>query len=258
MSWTYFSWLIWYRRLFWQVADTLFDLPEANFLFKLNFFFMIDLIQKAVLTGCRHIVWPARSKCVDPDFCSWRIQKTRGTATWQNPASKERLEVHSLCKLLILFSYVILLYHRSHVFVIILNLSIYFNSHIFCLPRNYFYSGNLDHDSLFYILNMLELSRGCLYVCVCVCVHVCVCVSALQPKRLVRFWWKFTLILSRMSSCAIFLIFLKFELMTSWRPFFTKTVPALSRLQYISDFLYILGGCSRCNLFGIAFQQNRC
>ena len=44
-------------------------------------------------------------------------------------------------------------------------------------------------DFPFYIqsfLNMLESSRGCLYVCLC----VCMCVSALQPKQQIRFWWK--------------------------------------------------------------------
>ena len=81
-------------------------------------------------------------------------------------------------------------------------------------------------------------------VCVYVCVYMCVCVSALQPKRLVRFWRKFTQILSRISTCAVFLIFWKFEFDDVIAAILHKTLRALSRLQYCSDCLLILICCS--------------
>ena len=80
-------------------------------------------------------------------------------------------------------------------------------------------------------LNMLESSRRCLYVCmyvcVCGCMHVC---QQYSPNG----WSDFNENSHKYSvgykhgSLSFFL--LKFELMTSWRPFCTKTVPALSRL----------------------------
>ena len=60
------------------------------------------------------------------------------------------------------------------------------------------------------------------YVCMCVCVYMCVYVSALQPKRLVRFEWKLIQIVSWMFTCFDFLIFFNSVLLTSWWPFCVK------------------------------------
>ena len=111
-------------------------------------------------------------------------------------------------------------------------------------------------------LNMLESSRGCLYVCVSVCVSVCVCVcvsvSALQPSGLNRFGWKSTEILSRMFASAFFSNFENFNLMTSWRPFCRNLFRhshgdklALIFIKLTHDVAYILG------LFAIENQQDR-
>ena len=52
--------------------------------------------------------------------------------------------------------------------------------------------------------NMLEWTEG---VCLCVCLSVCLSVSTLHSKRLGRFWWNFTQIVSRTWACDNFLGF---------------------------------------------------
>ena len=84
----------------------------------------------------------------------------------------------------------------------------------------------------------------CLSVCLSVCVSVCVSVSALQPKRLSRFWWKSTQRLSRMFASAFSLKFWKYWIDDVMAAILSKTVGALSRLYFWSDFLQICTWCS--------------
>ena len=104
----------------------------------------------------------------------------------------------------------------------------------------------------FYIQsNIVRWNRGCVYVCVCVfvcvcvcvCMYVCVCVTALQPKRMDGFWWHFLQMIWQIFARSVFLEFWNFRKMTSWRPFLHFFVGALSRLQYLSDFLQNLRHC---------------
>ena len=81
-------------------------------------------------------------------------------------------------------------------------------------------------------------------VCVSVCVSVRVSVSSLQPKRVDRFWWNFTQITTHLLN-TFFSDFEHSHLMTSWRPLLLLSVPALSRSQFCSDFLQILGRVSK-------------
>ena len=59
---------------------------------------------------------------------------------------------------------------------------------------------------------MLEWTQ---VVCLSVCLCVCLSVTALQPKRLGRFWWNFTQIVSRTWVGVVFSDFWYLNLMTS-------------------------------------------
>merc|ERR1712148_5434 len=85
---------------------------------------------------------------------------------------------------------------------------------------------------------------GCLCVCLCVCVSVCLC-HLYSPNELTDFDKTFY------KSSAIYLLNTFFtdleisNLMTSWRPLQLFSVAALSRSQFCSDFLQILGRVSK-------------
>ena len=92
-------------------------------------------------------------------------------------------------------------------------------------------------------LNMLGWTKGvCLSVCLCVC--LCLSVSALQPKRLGRFWWKFTQIVSRTWASVVFLRFWisQFDDVMAAILYFSRA--AVSRSQFWSDFVQIWTQCS--------------
>ena len=78
-------------------------------------------------------------------------------------------------------------------------------------------------------------------VCVCVSVCVCVClsVSALQPRRLCQFWWNFVQMISQMFASDIFRSFWNFEFDDVMAAILHFCVPALSRSQFLFDFLQI-------------------
>merc|ERR1711945_23351 len=79
-------------------------------------------------------------------------------------------------------------------------------------------------------------------VCVSVCVSVCVCVCHLYSPN---GWTDFHKIFYKSSTTHLLNTFFSdFEnsnLMTSWQPLLLLSVPALSRSQFCSDFLQILG-----------------
>ena len=77
---------------------------------------------------------------------------------------------------------------------------------------------------------------------VCVCVFVFL--SALQPKRLSRFWLKFTKMLSRVLAIFCFLKFRKCLFDDVMTTVLYKCVPALSSLNFWSDCLQIRTWCS--------------
>merc|ERR1712105_189948 len=85
-----------------------------------------------------------------------------------------------------------------------------------------------------------------LCVCLCVCVCVCVCLCHLySPNELTDF--DETLHKSSTTNLLnrFFSDFENSNLMTSWRPLLLLLVPALSRSQFCSDFLQILGRFSK-------------
>ena len=90
---------------------------------------------------------------------------------------------------------------------------------------------------------MLQSNPGCvsvcLYVCLCVCVSVCVCVSSLQPKRMNRFWWKFPQMIWQIFASDISRGFWKFEFDDVMAAILHFSYGALSRSQFLSDFLQI-------------------
>ena len=77
-----------------------------------------------------------------------------------------------------------------------------------------------------------------------VCVRVCLSVSALQPKRLGRFWWNFTQIVSRTWASVVFLRFWisQFDEVMAAILHFSRA--ALSRSQFWSDFVQNWTKCS--------------
>merc|ERR1712203_265244 len=92
--------------------------------------------------------------------------------------------------------------------------------------------------------------RGC--VCLCVCVSVClsvclsVCVSHLySPNGWTNFDETFHKSFSMNLLNTFFSDFDNSNLMTSWRPLLLFLVRALSRSQFYSDFLQILGRVSK-------------
>ena len=87
-------------------------------------------------------------------------------------------------------------------------------------------------------LNMLGSNRGCLCVCLSVRACVCVCVCHLySPNGLVDFDETFHKWSWRYLPVTFFTDFENSKWMTSWRPFCTFFIPALSRSQFCSDFL---------------------
>ena len=84
----------------------------------------------------------------------------------------------------------------------------------------------------------------CLSVCVCVCLCVCLSVSALQPKRLGRFWWNFTQIVSRTWASVVFLRFWISQFDDVMAAILHFSRAALSRSQFWSDFVQIWTQCS--------------
>ena len=95
---------------------------------------------------------------------------------------------------------------------------------------------------IFYIqsfwLNMLQ-SKPRVCVCVCVCLSVCLSVSALQPRRLCRFWWNFAQMIWQIFASDIFCGFWNFEFDDVMAAILHFCVAALSRSQFWSDFLQI-------------------
>ena len=89
-------------------------------------------------------------------------------------------------------------------------------------------------------LNMLQSNPGCVCVRLCVCLSVCLCVSSLQPKRMNRFWWNFTQMISRIFASVFFRGFWNFEFDDVIAAILHLRVAALSRSQFWSDFLQIL------------------
>merc|ERR1712074_95864 len=84
----------------------------------------------------------------------------------------------------------------------------------------------------------------CLSVCLCVCVCVCVC-HLYSPNGWTDFDETFHKPFSMNLLNTFFSDFEKFKLMTSWRPLLLFSVGALSRSQFCSDFLQILGRVSK-------------
>merc|ERR1712203_962795 len=91
---------------------------------------------------------------------------------------------------------------------------------------------------------MLQWTPGCLSVCVSVCVSVCLC-HLYSPNG----WTDFDETFHKLSTMNLLnTFFFDFEnsnVMTSWQPLLLLSVPALSRSQFCSDFLQILGRVSR-------------
>merc|ERR1712148_81509 len=88
------------------------------------------------------------------------------------------------------------------------------------------------------------MGPGCLCVCVSVCLSVCLC-HLYSPNE----WTDFDETLHKSFSMNLLnMFFSDFEnlnLMTSWRPLLLFSVRALSRSQFCSDFLQILGRVSK-------------
>merc|ERR1712148_43826 len=78
----------------------------------------------------------------------------------------------------------------------------------------------------------------CVSVCVCVRLSVCV-ISTAQTNGPILM--KLSTIYLQYICSIRFSPIWKFKLMTSWRPFLLFLNPALSRSQFCSDFLQILG-----------------
>ena len=76
-------------------------------------------------------------------------------------------------------------------------------------------------------------------VCMSVCMYVCLCVEALQPKRLCRFWWNFAQMIWQIFTCVIFFDFWKFKFDDVMAAILHFSYGALSRSQFLSDFLQI-------------------
>ena len=88
------------------------------------------------------------------------------------------------------------------------------------------------------------MDPGCLSVCVSVYVCVCLSVTALQPKRLGRFWWNFTQIVSRTWASVFFLRFWISQFDDVMAAILHFSRAALSRSQFWSDFVQIWTQCS--------------
>ena len=78
-------------------------------------------------------------------------------------------------------------------------------------------------------------NRGCVYECVC----VRLCVTALLLKRLCRFWWNFARMIWQIFTCVIFFDFWKFKFDDVMAAILHFSYGALSRSQFLSDFLQI-------------------
>merc|ERR1711947_24714 len=84
----------------------------------------------------------------------------------------------------------------------------------------------------------------CLAVCVSVCVSVCLC-HLYSPNESTDFDETFHKSSSMNLRGPLFSDFENSNLMTSWRPLLLFSVGALSRSQFCSDFLQILGRVSK-------------
>merc|ERR1712240_634048 len=107
--------------------------------------------------------------------------------------------------------------------------------------------GDSNLSSVFlYSVNLTEYVAMDPRVCVCLCVCLSVCVSHLYSPN---GWTNFDETLHKSFSINLLNTFFSdFEnsnLMTSWRPFYVFSVRALSRSQFCSDFLQILGRVSK-------------
>ena len=76
-------------------------------------------------------------------------------------------------------------------------------------------------------------------VCASVRLCVCVCVAALLLKRLCRFWWNFAQMIWQIFTCVIFFDFWKFKFDDVMAAILHFSYGALSRSQFLSDFLQI-------------------
>merc|ERR1712074_85453 len=86
----------------------------------------------------------------------------------------------------------------------------------------------------------------CVSVCLCVCVSVCVCVCHLySPNGWTDFDETFHKLFTINLLNTFFSDFEHLNLMTSWRPLLLFLVRALSRSQFCSDLLQILGRLSK-------------
>merc|ERR1712074_80982 len=89
----------------------------------------------------------------------------------------------------------------------------------------------------------------CICECVCVCLYMCVCLCHLySPNDWTDFDETFHKSFSINLLNTIFSDFENSNLMTSWRPLLLFSVWALSRSQFCSDFLQILGRVSKSQL----------
>ena len=99
-----------------------------------------------------------------------------------------------------------------------------------CLPVVFIFSQILTE----YVA--IETEGVCVCVCVSVCVSVCVC-HLYSPYGLVDFDETFHKWSVGYLPVTFFTDFENSKWMTSWRPFCTFFIPALSRSQFCSDFL---------------------